>query len=301
LSRLFDRRASVIFERKREGATLLPDTELVVQVDSPLRIQFKIEKHPFTPPNTAEITLTNLSRETRRSMEVKSPDIVVRAGYASGPLTILFQGQARTVDHVRTGSEWNTRIQCGDGETAYRFAQATGSWQPGTSASEIAGAIADQLGEAGVDVTRFKLQLKKQQLPLVKEQFAKGYAVQGSPLQELEKLLQPGTMLSIQSGELQAIPLAGANDRDVFRLSADSGLLGSPEHGSPDQNGLESVLKVASLLLPQMNPGDPFVVDGENIKGVYRAEKVVHVGDTHGSDWKTEIEGRELPGWRVKG
>jgi hypothetical protein len=270
-------------------------------ITSPLRIQFKIEKQPYTPPNTADITVTNLSETTRKQLQQFGALVDLEAGYAAqqfadeGHLPRLFFGTARTIDHARNGTEWVTKIQCGDGEIAYRYSQANVSAAPGTAYATVAESLAKQLSPSGVDVSQFLIQLTAGQISFPRPQFVTGYAASGNALQELEKLLAPeGWLVSIQNGALQVVASNGTTPKPAVLISAASGMIGSPEHGTPDKDGLPSVLKVKSLLLPQLCPGDLFALDAVGNSGNYRAEKVTHTGDTHGADWFTEIEARPL-------
>jgi hypothetical protein len=287
MSRLFGRVASVLVAR---------DTPLrPLQVGSPLRIQFKVEKQPLTPPNTAEISITNLSAESRRALQKFGALVELRAGYVDdgAHLPLLFRGDARTIDSVKRGAEWITKIQCGDGEIAYRFASVNLSFGLGTSAEVIARALAMKLQEAGVDVSAFLSQLGQHAIAFPVPQFVFGFATQGNALQELDKLIAPrGYLVSIQAGKLRVIPANGTSPKEAILIAEGSGLVASPEHGSPDRNGLPSVLKVRSLLLGALEPGDPFILKSADLNGSFRAEKVSHVGDTHGGEWTTEIEAR---------
>lgn len=290
MSLIFGRRAEVVLERE---TPLLP-----LRVASPLRIQFKIEKNPLAPPNTADVSVTNLSDFSRRGLQKFGGRFELRAGYAShkGLLPLLFRGDARTVDNVRKGSEWLTHVQSGDGEIPFRFAAVNQSFPLGVTSAQIARYLLDVLAAAGVDTTAFRSAVDAELVRFVFPQFSLGYATQGNALEELEKLLDPGAYLvSIQSGELRIIPTNGTSTKAAIVLSPSTGLLGSPEHGSPDRNGLPSVLKVRAFLLPHLEPGDSFILRGVDSAGAYRADKLTHTGDTHGDDWTTEIEARGLP------
>lgn len=285
-----------------------PPPKIGTVITTPLRIQFKVEKQLYTPPNTADISVTNLSGDTRKKLQQFGAVVILEAGYSDqqffnptdgqNHLPTLFMGTARTIDHVRKGAEWVTRIQCGDGELAYRYAQAQGSWAPGTSYAKVAGDIAEQLKPSGIDVQQFLTQLQAGQITFPEPQFPTGYAASGNALQELIKLLgTKGWAVSIQNGQLQAVAPGGRNARAAPLISQNTGMLGSPEHGTPDKNGLQSVLKVKSLLLPQLGPGDPFVVQARANSGSYVAQKVTHSGDSHGvgdDSWSTEIEAYPL-------
>lgn len=279
-------------------------------ITTPLRIQFKVEKNLYTPPNTAEITVTNLSEHTRNALQQFGALVTLEAGYqdqlflgddGANHLPTLFKGTARTIDPVRDGKEWNVRIQCGDGELAYRYADASLSAAPGAPYSDIAGKLAQTLQPAGVDISKFLSQLSVPGLiTFPRQQFVTGYAVSGNAMKELQKLLAPtGWAVSIQDGQLQVVARGGSTGELAVLISEGSGMVGSPDHGTPDKNGLQSMLKVKSLLLPTLGPGDPFVLQARDNSGNYSAQKVKHTGDSHaaGDDsWCTEIESYPLGG-----
>lgn len=313
MSAFFGRRASLTIQRKGAplpaqgqpgdvtGAASVVVSEGGTKTVIPsggLRIQFKIEKNPQSPPNTADISVTNLAPQTRRQLQEFGAEVELRAGYHDNEphLPLLFRGQARTIDHIRKGSEWVTRIQCGDGEIPFRFATINASFRPGTPTEKVARTMAAVLGDAGVDVGAFLAQLDAHSLAFVMPQFFFGYTSQGNALQELEKILgSSGYLVSIQSGALRVISSRGTSVKDAIRLSPTSGLLGSPEHGTPDRNGLPTVLKVKAFLLPHLEPGDSFVLTDVAAAGKYRADKLSHAGDTHAEDdWATEAEARVL-------
>lgn len=287
MSKFWDRQAKVIVARD-------PPLE-ALEISTPLRIQFKVKKKPFHPPNTCEIIISNLSRETRGQLQKFGAEFELYAGYTYHlpNLPLLFRGQSRTVDHKKQGAEWNTVIQAGDGDIAYRFARVNIPWAPGTSIKDILSDLATSMRQSGIDVTTFLNQLRTGKITTSKSQFVTGFATSGNPYEEIEKILAPeGWILSIQNGELQAISSKGTTPREAVLISDQSGLIGSPTHGAPDHSGLPSQLKVHTLLLPKLNPGDTFILDTESIKGTYRAEDVLHSGDTHGHKWNTEIDTR---------
>lgn len=276
-------------------------------VTTPLRIQFKVEKNLYTPPNTADISVTNLSEHTREALQSFGAIVILEAGYqdqlffgddGENHLPTLFRGTARTIDHARQGSEWITRIQCGDGELAYRYSQASLSVAPGTSYSDVAAQLAKSLQPAGVDISQFTAQLLAGKITFPRDQFVSGYAVSGNAKRELEKLLAPnGWAISVQNGQLQVVAQNGSTGSPKILISEGSGMIGSPEHGTPDKNGLASMLKVKSLLLPSLGPGDPFVIKARDNSGNYSAQKVKHSGDSHGTgndSWTTEIDSYPL-------
>lgn len=270
---------------------------LALEISSPLRIQFKVKKKPYHPPNTCEITISNLSATTRGQIQKFGTEFELYAGYTYHlpNLPLVFRGQARTVDHIRHGTEWNTLIQCGDGDIAYRFANVNLPWAPGAPTKDILADLAKTLVPSGINVKQFLADLSSGKITTGKSQFVTGYAAFGNGYEEIEKILAPdGWLLTIQNGELQAVSAKGTTPRTAIVISPSTGLLKSPVHGAPDHSGLPSALKVHTLLLPQLNPNDSFILESEGTNGTYRAEDIHHEGDTHGNRWNTEINTRML-------
>lgn len=287
--KFWDRRARVKVGR------IIPLTP--VSFSSPLRIQFKVRKNQALEPSTCEITISNLSESTRNQLEKYYPDVELSAGYADQwpNLPIVFRGQARTIDQRKVRAGWDTIIQCGDGETAFKYSAISESWKPGTSIVEIMKGLAKSLQAQNIDITGFLTDLEKGRVETSKDQFVTGFVAVGNPLAELDRLLAPdGYAVSIQNGQLQVISKNGTTAQRVALISETTGLIGSPTHSTPDHNGLPSMIKVNSLLLPSLNPGDGFILKSKSMNGFLRVEKIHHSGDTHGRDWHTEIETRPL-------
>jgi hypothetical protein len=135
------------------------------------------------------------------------------------------------------------------------------------------------------------------ELRSVTEQFVHGYSAFGKVASELDHLLKSrGFTWSIQDGQLQVLQVDGALGDSIIRLAADTGLVGSPEHGNPEKEepltqlsndaadvGFSvtahkkkgpAVLKVKSLLQPGLKPGRRVKVEARGVNGVFRIETV---------------------------
>ena len=265
---------------------------MVASLFDGLHIKFKVEKNYIGQPNRMDLSIYNLSATTRRGLQGQGSFVRLLAGYQSDfpNLPIVFQGNARNIEHVREGSDWVTRIQCGDGETAYRFGIANNTFPPGTTSSSIAIYLAQQFKQGdplNIDITAFVNKAPTIAYPYAA--FSSGFSVQGNAFEELSRLLGGKYTLSIQDGELRALQ-ASDYVPTGYRLSASTGLLGSPEHGTPNLANLPTVLKLNCLLNPRIKPGDLVTVDSQNLHGNFRCHKVTHTGDLDGNDWKTEID-----------
>jgi hypothetical protein len=286
---LFDRRVRVAVE-----SLLITD----------LRVSFKVKKTSKKEPNTAEISISNLSEKSRAALQKKSVKVILEAGYVDS-IAQIFSGNSRTVDQVIEGPNLTTKINCGDGERAYRYLRVSESFRPGTRVSDVVDRVAQALG---MTVTGHVKELRA-----VTEQFIQGYTSFGKVANELDHLLTSrGFTWSIQDGQIQVLKVDGATSDSVIRLAFDTGLVGSPEHGNPEKQVPLSqvsgaaedvdftvhatkrkgpaILKVRSALQPGFAPGRRVKVESRGVNGVFRIQTVEHTGDTASQEWFSDLE-----------
>lgn len=248
-----------------------------------LRVQFKITKTTDKHPNTAEVTITNLAKDTRSKLNVKGTKFIIQAGYGD-TLGQLFVGDARSIDHKREGADWNTIIKSGDGERAFRFARVSESFKGGTKAADIVKTITTKLG-LGMGNLNDKLSG-------MDSQYVNGYAAHGTCSAELDKILRSlGYEWSIQDGAPQFLKVNEGRTISIPDITPETGLIGSPEMGTPEKKGKPPLCKFKSLLNDKIKAGGVVRLKSERYDGKFRIKKLVHTGDTHGGDWYTECEG----------
>lgn len=252
-----------------------------VQIEE-LRVQFRVTKTLTKHPNTAEITVTNLAEKTRAQMQAKGSRVILSAGYV-GSLAQIFSGDARNIDHTRQGTDWESKLECGDGERAYRFAHVSESFRGPVPVATVVRKLVEGLG---IDAGNLS-----ETLASVAGHFVSGYAAHGRASVELDKVLAgQGFTWSIQDGRFQLLRSAEDTTKRVVVLGPDSGLVGSPELGTPEKKGKPPVLKVRSLLQAEIAPGAQLQLEAEHHKGRFKILKVDHTGDTAGTDWYTDAE-----------
>lgn len=249
-----------------------------------LRIQFSVEKHLAKEPNAATLTVTNASKTTRSFLETKPLIVQIAAGY-DGVARHLFTGDLRFAKSTREGTDWETELQLGDGDRAYRYARVSRSYKAGTS---VIVALREAAAALGLDLPG-----PITTSPALATQFAAGVVLHGPARDELTKLLAPyGYHWSIQDGKLVILKDAEIRADRAIVISADAGMIGSPEFGEPATKGAPPSLTVRTLLYPEVTPGGKISVESKAIRGVFKVVRVVHAGDSHGDDWTTEIEAR---------
>lgn len=291
MARLFKRECSVTIAQPLDSSQLnvvdLPPNALVIEH---LRVMFNIEKNLGKEPNKGQVEIFNLSEQSRGEMKSTPLYVRVDAGY-DGNLQRLFTGDVRSggVGHARLGVDWKTHLELGDGERAFRFARVNRSYRGGVDARTAVVEIARSMGV----VATFTSDTAK----ILRSQYAAGLTLQGPAQRELSRILAPhGLEWSIQDGRLQVIKTGEVRSDEAVLISEAAGMIGVPDFGAPEKKGGLPPLIVRTLLQPQVTPGGRIVLESESIRGVYRVERVKHVGDTHGDDWFTEIEAKATTG-----
>jgi hypothetical protein len=281
--RLFKRECSVTVARPLTDLNVvdLPPNATVIEN---LRVTFRIEKHLGKEPNTAEVCVYNLSELSRGEMQRVPLYVRVDAGY-DGQLQRLFTGDLRPGSgrSLRRGVDWETTLELGDGERAYRFARVSRSYRGGVTARTAVTEIAKSMGVVAT--------FTSDTAQLLRAQYASGLTLQGAAHRELSRILAPhGLDWSIQDGRLQVIKSQEVRPDQALVVSQDAGMIGVPEFGAPEKKGAAPLLTVRMLLNPQITPGGRISLESETVRGIFRVERVQHVGDTHGDDWFTEAQ-----------
>lgn len=247
-----------------------------------LRVSFTVKRTLKPDANSASVEVFNLSATSRAGIKRKGVRVILEAGYADVGLETVITGDCRLASHEQSGTEWVTRFELLDGGRVLRYGRASTSYAPGTPVSKAVGDLAGKLGISGGQLAK--------QLPSLSAKTLNGIVTHGSVPETLDKLLKPqGYSWSIQDGRLQV--LKGSDHTELIPLiSTDSGLIGSPKLLTPDKNEGRSLLSFTSLLNARIRPGCLVAVQSKQFSGQFRVETVTHKGDTHGTDWTSEVE-----------
>lgn len=281
-TRLFKRNVAITIARPQSFFVQAPNAVIVRD----LRVIFQIEKSLSKEPNTCEVKIYNLAERTRGEVQVKPLHIRVDAGY-DGNLERLFTGDLRFAQSKRQPVDWETCLQVADGDRAHRHARVNRSYKGGIDVKSALGEVARSMG--------LKLPTSVTEAKEFATQFTSGLTLQGPSQLEMERLLKPhGFTHSIQDGRLQILKATTAHTTEAIIIAQDTGMVGSPEFGTPDKKSGKPVLTVKTLLKPRVFPGGLIRVEARAITGTFRVDRVTHSGDTHGSDWYTTIEAKEL-------
>lgn len=287
MAQLFDRIVTLYVGTGDKSFKDLPNGMQQITFDAlkvqRLRLDFDIEKDNKPGPNKAKIEVYNLNAEHRKAVQVKGVRILLSAGYP-GTQAQIFSGDLRFGNSEKHGADWITKLECGDAERALTQGRISESFNPGTAISDVIGSLVKAMKIDGGNLT--------QKAKSMVRTFADGHSVHGLASAELTRLLEPeGLEWSVQDGRIEVLGIAETVGDQVPLISADTGMVGSPEYGTGEKLKGESFLKVKSLLQPAIRPGSKFHVKSKSIDGDFKCRKVKLVGSTHGGDFYSEIEG----------
>lgn len=285
--------------------------------DSTLRVRFMVERDRLPWPNSAELEVFNLSRDSRAKLS-KAGAVTARilAGYDAEPSQIFF-GRLENVEHIKEGPDWITRMSASDCGREIAESRVTVSFAKGTLVRDVIKEILKVLGLGEGNLSAFANDSDLlRPLPF-------GGALHGNAVEELTHFLRSAALeLSIQDGKVQFVKIGrGVPNTKGPLLSPSTGLVGSPRlvrekarglcedgrkkkpsgtvrealEGGTDDSMIMTV-EATCLLNPSVVPGVPFRVESEHINGDFVCVAMRHTGDSRGVEWYTEVKGIPLEG-----
>lgn len=253
-----------------------------------LRVVFEINRNLTKHPDPAQITIYNLATKTRSGFYQGAP-VRLTAGYkdAAG---LIYAGTLTGITPNRDGPDYAVTLNCRDGDAAYR-ATCNKAYAVGAPLSLVVRDLAAAMGLTVGGSTQQLLAGYRTRGPLV----TVGYGQD-----KIGQLLAPyGLRWCMIDGSVVVVEGDGATAEEAILLTPDTGLIGSPEPISdkvPPVGAVVRRLRVTSLLQPGFLPGRKVKLQSVEYSGVYRVDRLVHKGDTHGQDWYSVAEVSLVPG-----
>ncbi|MFZ5440456.1 MAG: phage protein [Myxococcota bacterium] len=283
-TKLFERRCVLLIGKVPAKGDFALEPPAALRVEG-LDIEFRVEKDLQSSPNNAEISVFNLSAESRAKLEGSGQRVILQAGY-EGTEAQIFSGDLRRAFSTKQGPDWVTKIEAGDGERSIAFPRLRESYRPGTSVADV---VKKTLRSMGGDSTTAVEKASR-----LAGEFSSGYAQSGSSSRELTTLLEPlGYTWSVQDGRIEILQEDETVADSAVLVSPESGLVGSPTIAAATKEK-KAAVKLRTLLLPRLRPGQKLELRSESMTGVLKALRVTHAGATHGGDWYTDIEAHPL-------
>jgi hypothetical protein len=260
----------LLFERVVE--LTVGDTEI-----TGLDIAFEIEKDENPEPNPCHVEIYNLGPENRALLsKYKQVPVLLKAGY-QGQVGVIFQGDMLRCYHVHENASWKTVLASGEGLLAIQTKRINKSYAKGTPIKTVIGDLARQMGlPLGSAIDSFKE---------LRETLSKNFAASGNPMNDVCRVLMGKPFnVSVQNQSLQLRRKTESLQREAISLSADTGLIASPEIGNKGE------LIVRSLLMADLSPGRKVHISSAGFNVFATIETVRFTGSTFGSDWEAEMK-----------
>lgn len=262
-----------------------------------LRMQFNVEKSLVGYPNKANIKIYNLKESSRKVLSEKDKEVLLYAGYDD--VVLIFKGNIINVVHRKEQTEWITEMFCGDSITVLNDAVVNKTLPAGSNATTILNELVNSMQGVTKGITNGLDKCINNKRSLLRS-----LQLSGNVKDWLKKLSeQCGFDYSINDGVLETTeknkPL---NDAPVFVINQKSGMIGSPERSDIGVNVkilMKPDLKLGrriqiKSISESLNVGNLFFRKVPKIKneGIYRIDKMIHIGDTRDNTWETQISGR---------
>lgn len=270
-----------------------------------LDIEFKVEKNLKGEPNKAEIKIYNLNPDHRSEFLKKFGSqiqkskrqpirVELEAGYKDDR-GIIFSGDLRNLVISHAGPDFVTTLSGADGGHAYRSARIAQTYGSGVAFATVAKECARAMG---VGLGNLDEMVADATIESLGRSFSSGAVLHGAASDCLDRLMKAAKLTwTVHNGVLQIQNKGEPLQRQSYRLSPDTGLIGSPTPEvdttvvpnasgktptKPSQSGL---LKVKTLLIHHLYPGVKVVLDSEEFQGGYQITEVTYEGSTFSDDW----------------
>lgn len=257
--------------------------------DNPLHIAFSFQRTDLNAQNTGKVSIWNLNDQ--HIAELNRDDCVVslRAGYGSH-MPLIFAGLVTHVTTEPDGADRCTALELVDNRIEIRDTYVSLSYSGTVSTRTL---IEDVGGQMGVTVS-FSYNAAFSDLP-------NGFSYVGPAIDVLTKSCgSTGLVWSIQNGILQVKRPEDVMSREVYVLSAETGLLGVPKRVTvANDNGTSQAQHgwdVEYFLNGGINIDDYVKLESKYVTGFFRVYSLDVTGDNLDGSWICKARLLEVKG-----
>jgi len=254
------------------------------------RIAFRVFKSDKPDTNSLAVSVYNLAQNSRSLLENTKNRVSLLCSYADEELKEVAVGDIAKGITEYLHPNTVTSIEAGDGLVTLRETRVQLSYVSSVGVRQVIQDIARSMG----------VQLRPTNANF-SGQYRQGWAFTGNAKDALKQVTDRfGLEWSIQSNELQIVNSKQPATDQVYLISPQTGLLGSPQKrdeviGVQSGNKEPAGVDVTLLLNPAIEPASIVAIscrDYDNIP--YLVKTVEHQGDTRGAEWYTKLELVEL-------
>lgn len=261
-----------------------------------LRINFLIQHEIGGYVSYAEISVFNLNRQSQDAIFEKYRSVVLQAGFKEmfGP---IFKGEIINVQLIPGGSDGTRGVKlfCRSSAKSIRYATVNQSLSQSANAYDILRACAAPIGNPIIFSGDFD------NLP----RRPRGSVLQGNPITNLNSLAKDFDFSwTIENGITKIIRNGYQVEGDMFVFSSRTGMIGSPIVTNTEISVRVALNPVVQLgrkikiesVAPEFAYSDVYFTSVPRSigEGVYQVTRIVHVGDSHGQVWETQLNSLRL-------
>tara|TARA_R110000803_G_scaffold13482_1_gene37858 strand:- start:8446 stop:9342 length:897 start_codon:yes stop_codon:yes gene_type:complete len=269
-----------------------------------LNINFKILKSDDADDansGTATIKVFNLSEKSIARIQ-KDNAVILQAGYKSSKIEplVIFAGDVLMVSSIKIGENLVTTIVCAEGYVPKREGYTSRTFKGGVLGITVGGVIREiatlDMGLPVAQIDNGDLGGNKG----VNKVFQQNTVYLGNSAEILNILTKNNELTwIIRNGSVYVYPINGSTKVTQIRsLSADSGMIGSPEKlvtkpsKLKDTKDLKQGYKVKILINGAVNIGDLVAIESASVSDdkVFRISKITTDGELEGANWTMVLE-----------
>lgn len=245
----------------------------------PLHINFSLQKADLETPNTGKVTIWNLNKAHREALNEKDCILSLRAGYENR-ISLIFAGVVNFATTSNDGADRKTEIEVVDSLIQIRDTCVSVSYNGKVNWRLIIDDVAAQMGVAVSYSYNAEGCFKD---------INNGFSFVGKARDVLTRGCNCcGLVWSIQNGVLQVKRPNDVMSKEVYVLSPDSGLIGTPARvvvEEDDAGGKTLGWDVEYFLNGAINIDDYVRVESNTVTGYFRVYSVEMQGDNLSGDW----------------
>lgn len=204
------------------------DSADLLVISSPLSAEFNVVRTSMASANRMNITVFNLSEDTRRKIFKDRYDteeyrgVKLEAGYEDSVFETIFVGNVQWAVSQRIGTEWKTEIEAFAGGFGLANGFISKTFSSGYSLRQIYSELALSIPRTTLGtIGNFDMDNSR------------GITVTGNPWKELRKLVNTSTDFFCDNEQINIInDNEFIDDGSIFVVDSERGLLSTPRRGN---------------------------------------------------------------------
>ena len=244
--------------------------------DRPLHISFSVERADTESANTAKVSLWNLSPAHLAELNKDDCVCVLKAGYGT-VMPLVFTGIVTFAKTKQDGSDVVTEVELVDNRVEVRDTYVSVCYEGKVNCKTIIQDVGDQMG---ITVS-FSYNAEFKDIP-------NGFSYVGPAGAILTKACDTsGLVWSINNGVLQVKKPKDTMSREVYELSPETGLIGTPSRVqiSDTADSYEYGWEVEFLMNAAVTIDDYVYLNSKAARGYFRVYSISIEGDNIEGSW----------------